>query len=147
MLPATPRRKTLFEKNFLDLPVDGCLLRASQRWMVGALGGALLCLLPAACFPEELSRSFCGGMRIGTPTMPSACCLLHRRRKTFFGMNFLDLFHTVCAHWQAHCYAYCLLPVSQKNFLDLSVEGRALGRLRCLLRAACSIEEEKLFLG
>ena len=66
--------------------------------MVGALGCALLCLLLAACFlkkknfvGEELSRPFCGGTHIGTPTMPSACCLLPRRRKTLFGMNFLDL--------------------------------------------------------
>ena len=49
--------------------------------------------------------------------MPTACCLFPEEKKTFF----------------------------EKNFLDLSVEGRALGRLQCLLRAACFIEEEKLF--
>ena len=105
------------EKNFLDLSVEGRAL------------GRLQCLLLAACFPkkknflpEELSRPFCGGTRIGTPTMPSACCVLHRRRKTFFG----------------RCALLCLLLAAcfpkkktlfEKNFLDLSVEGCALGRL------------------
>ena len=50
------------------------------------------------------------------------------------------------AHGDAHCYVCCLLPDSWRrktfwdNFLDLS-------GLRCLLRAAYFIEEEKLFLG
>ena len=124
-----PEKKN-FVREELSRPFCGWMPSACFTEMDGRRTGRRTAM-PTACFPEELSRSFCGGTRIGTPTMPSACCLLHRRRKTFFGMNFLDLFHTVCAHWQAHCYAYCLLPVEeeklfQKNFLDLSVEGGAL---------------------
>ena len=51
--------------------------------------------------------------------MASACCVLHRRRKTFFGMN----------------------------FLDLSVDGRRTG-MRTAMPTACCLfpEEEKLCL-
>ena len=51
--------------------------------------------------------------------MPSACCLLHRRRKTFFEMNFLDVF----------------------------VDGRRTG-MRTAMPTACCLfpEEEKLCL-
>ena len=99
-----PKKKTLFEKNFLDLSVEGCalgrlrcLLRAACFNGMNFLGlsvdgrhtgVALLCLLLAACFlkkknflREELSRPFCGGTRIGTPTMPTACCLFPEEEK------------------------------------------------------------------
>ena len=56
-MPATPRRKTLFEKNFLDLSVDGCLLRA-------------------ACFIDMDGRRT--GMRTA---MPTACCLFPEEEK------------------------------------------------------------------
>ena len=147
MLPATPRRKTLFEKNFLDLSVEGgalgrlrCLLRAAcfledeklffeMNFLDVSVDGrrtGMRTAMPCACclLPEELSRPFCGGRRTGTEVLKGQGCLL--------------------------CL-FCVLPATprrktlfEKNFLDLSVEGRALRRLQCLLRAACFLEENFL---
>ena len=104
VLPATPRRKTLFEKNFLDLSVEGralgrlrCLLRAAcfledeklffeMNFLDVSVDGRRTLMrtaMPSACclLPEELSRPFCGGRRTGTEVLKGqgrAVCLLGR---------------------------------------------------------------------
>ena len=74
VLPATPRRKTLFEKNFLDLSVEG-----------RALGCALLCLVLAACFQKNFLDLSVDGRPIGMrAAMSSACCLLPEELSRLF---------------------------------------------------------------
>ena len=122
-----------FQKNFLDLSVDG-----RPIGMRAAMSSAC-CLLP-----EELSRLF-------------LLAAWFPKKKNLFEKNFLDL-SVEEAHWDAHCYAclegralgrllclFCVLPATprrktlfEKNFLDLSVEGRAFGKPTMpILCAAC----------
>ena len=82
------------EKNFLDPSVDG------RR-----TGIALLCLLLAACFPKKktlFEKNFLDlsveGRALGRlRCLLRAACFIEEE-KLFLG--------------DAHCYAYCLLPVS-----------------------------------
>ena len=90
VLPATPRRKTLFEKNFLALRRLRCLLRAAcfleENFLDVSVDGrrtGMRTAMPSACclLPEELSRPFCGGRRTGTEVLKGqlrAVCLLGR---------------------------------------------------------------------
>ena len=79
VLPATPRRKTLFEKNFLDLSVEGRAL------------GSLLCLfcvLPATpgrktLFEKNFLDVSVEGRPFGKPTMPILCAACHPKKKNF----------------------------------------------------------------
>ena len=119
VLPATPRRKTLFEKNFLDLSVEEAHWDAHcYACLEGRALGRLLCL-------------FCV-----LPATPG--------RKTLFENGGTPI-------WEAYyAYSVCCLPPQEeeklyfeKNFLDLSVEGRPFGKPTMpILCAACHPEKK-----
>ena len=103
--------------------------------MGGALG-RLLCLLRTACFEKNFLDLSMDGRHTGTcTTMPTACCLLPEELSIPF-----------CrweVHWDAHYYAYLMLPafLKKKHFLRRPFP-QSVCELGCLLRAAYILKKK-----